>query len=219
MSVKYASRKAATSTRGDESRDAILDAAETLFARHGPDGVSLRQISVASGSANNSAVQYHFGNREGLIRGIFDRRLQSLEKRREEMLLEVECGGAADVRRLLEVLLLPIADERDAAGRCSYAAFLLGLRSFGDLAIWEKYTVDLAPVTRRINRLLRAGLTALPEDVFELRRLAAVSAFLVAVVDWDRRYGGSAGCRPPSRQVLLDRILQFAAAGLVAPAE
>ena len=46
-------------------------AAERLFALHGIDGVSLRQIAAEAGSANNSAVHYHFGSKTGLIAAIF----------------------------------------------------------------------------------------------------------------------------------------------------
>ena len=49
----------------------LVLAAERLFALHGIDGVSLRQIASEAGSANNSAVHYHFGSKEGLIGAIF----------------------------------------------------------------------------------------------------------------------------------------------------
>ncbi|MET0908751.1 MAG: helix-turn-helix domain-containing protein, partial [Ilumatobacteraceae bacterium] len=53
----------------------IVEVAERLFALHGIDGVSLRQIAAAAGTANNSAVNYHFGSKDGLITAIFQYRL------------------------------------------------------------------------------------------------------------------------------------------------
>ena len=46
-----------TSVQGD-TRDQIIRAAEQLFAAHGIDGVSLREINRAAGQSNTGAVQY-----------------------------------------------------------------------------------------------------------------------------------------------------------------
>ena len=45
---------------------AIIEAAERLFAKHGIDGVSMRQISQEAGSGNHFSVQYHFGDKKAL---------------------------------------------------------------------------------------------------------------------------------------------------------
>lgn len=198
--------------RSSSSRDAILDTAEALFGRYGPEGVSMRQIATDAGSANNSAVQYHFKSKEGLIDGIFDRRLSSLEVRRAEMLGNL--ADLTDLRKLLEALLLPIAYEKNSADKCSFAAFLLGLRMFGDISRWQDHS-ESAPVTVQINNLLRASLEDLPEQVFNARRLSAVSVFLVAVIDWDRRAENGSQELSPSREQYLAEVLNFAASGMM----
>lgn len=199
------------------SRDAILDTAEILFGRHGPESVSLRQISSAAGSANHSAVQYYFDNREGLIRGIFERRLPSLERRRGQLLEEVVAEGrSGDTRSLLETLLLPIAEEKDSSGQCSYAAFLLGLHIFGDLTQRVRYS-ELAPITQNLDVMLRNSLSYLADDVFYARMLAASSVFLISVVDWDRRTVGRFALPEMPRAAYLKNILDFAGAGMLAP--
>lgn len=57
-------------SRSDYAREALLDAAEALFAVHGIDAVSDRAIAEKAGTANHSAVGYHFGGREGLLRAL-----------------------------------------------------------------------------------------------------------------------------------------------------
>ena len=52
---------------GAETRDRILRAAEVLLADQGIDGVSLREINRAAGQSNTAAVQYYFGDRDGLL--------------------------------------------------------------------------------------------------------------------------------------------------------
>lgn len=53
---------------GDRVRQALLDSAEELFAAHGIDAVSNRRIAEHAGNSNHSAVNYHFGSRDELIR-------------------------------------------------------------------------------------------------------------------------------------------------------
>src|SRR5438105_6212398 len=79
--------------------------AERLFALHGIDGVSLRQIATEAGSANNSAVHYHFGSKEGLIAAIFQHRLPQII--RERQLLAARCDPG-DLRSRLEAHFLPV---------------------------------------------------------------------------------------------------------------
>src|SRR4051794_8680724 len=86
-------------SRSEAARVLILRAAERLFAERGIEHVSLREIGVAAGQRNNSAVQYHFGTREELVRALYEDRLAPLDRRRRELLdrLDVNVGesGAA----------------------------------------------------------------------------------------------------------------------------
>lgn len=70
------------SSRGLLSRLKIIETAERLYALHGIDAVSIREINKASGQRNGSAVQYHFGNREGLLEAIFALRTRSRNNER-----------------------------------------------------------------------------------------------------------------------------------------
>jgi AcrR family transcriptional regulator len=70
------------------TREQLLDAAEKLFVERGLYDVSLRAILREAGQKNQSALQYHFGSREGLITAIADRRMLQLEARRSELVDE-----------------------------------------------------------------------------------------------------------------------------------
>ncbi len=113
------------SSAGALSRERLLDTAEALLAEHGIDGVSLRQIAAATGQANNSVVQYHFGDKAGLIRELIARRVAGFEPRRVALLNDATAGTARpDIARLLEVIFRPLAEATDSEGRHIYARFM-----------------------------------------------------------------------------------------------
>ena len=85
-------------TIAPSTKEQIVLAAEALFAERGIEGVSLRQIGAAAGNGNNSAVQYHFGDRDALVRALYELRLEPLNVRRTELV------DALVVERRLELL-------------------------------------------------------------------------------------------------------------------
>ena len=105
-----------------DTRQRILDAAESLFTEHGFDATTLRQITGAA-AVNLAAVNYHFGSKEELIREVFRRRLTWLNQQRLQQLdrLEAEAGGAPlKPSRILEVFFgvaLKMAADSKGGGR------------------------------------------------------------------------------------------------------
>src|SRR5438552_494858 len=89
----------------------IVLAGERLFALHGVDGVSLRQIAAEAGSSNNSAVHYYFGSKDGLIAAIFHHRLPQLIS--ERRLLTARCDPN-DIRSRFEAQYLPVLNLAEA---------------------------------------------------------------------------------------------------------
>jgi AcrR family transcriptional regulator len=91
----------ATSTR-------LLRAAEDLFAARGIDAVSLREINRTAGAKNASALQYHFGDRDGLLRAVLAKHQADVESRRHAMLDAYESAGRDDLRALAAALVRPL---------------------------------------------------------------------------------------------------------------
>jgi AcrR family transcriptional regulator len=109
-----------TSVQGD-TREQIIRAAERLFAAHGIDGVSLREINRAAGQSNTGAVQYHFGDRDGLVRALIDKHRRDSEPRRHALLDQYEEAGQDDLRALAAALVSPLAAKlSDADGGRDY---------------------------------------------------------------------------------------------------
>ena len=63
----------------------ILDAAERLFADHGFEGTSIRDI-VDSAKVNLAAIHYHFRSKEALLEAVLTRRISLVNGARLERL-------------------------------------------------------------------------------------------------------------------------------------
>jgi AcrR family transcriptional regulator len=87
----------------------LITAAERLFAAHGIDAISLREINRAAGARNGSALQYHFRDRDGLVRAVMAKHHRDVEARRHAMLDAYEADGRPDLRALAGALVRPLA--------------------------------------------------------------------------------------------------------------
>ena len=67
-----------------ETRDRLLDVAALLFAEHGFDNVTVRDI-CAGASANVAAVNYHFGGKAGLYDEVLRRAIRIMQATTEEI--------------------------------------------------------------------------------------------------------------------------------------
>ena len=75
--------------RGEATRELILLTAERLFAERGIEATALRDICLAADQKNNFAVQYHFGDREQLVRAVAEHRARSLLEHQSEFVADL----------------------------------------------------------------------------------------------------------------------------------
>src|ERR1700726_1155460 len=98
-------------SRVADTRDRLIAAAEELFAANGIQAVSLREIVRTSGARNTTALQYHFGDRAGLVRAVLDKHHLHVDPRRHAMLDAYEAEGEGEVWSLAHALVQPFAAE------------------------------------------------------------------------------------------------------------
>jgi len=130
-------------TKKEQQREAtklaLLEAAESLFARYGIDSVSLRQIGNAIESGNSSVVSYYFGTKEDIIQAIFQHRFPWFNQRQGELLAEIEQASATPtLRQLLFALWYPLMEQTDKNGVHSFAGFMADLVRSGRGHLLEK---------------------------------------------------------------------------------
>ena len=92
-----------------DTKTRILDATERLMGEHGLD-VPLRAITAEAG-VNLAAVNYHFQSKDALIDAMVARRIGPINRRRLEMLDEIESAnpsGPLPLEAVLEAFLAPV---------------------------------------------------------------------------------------------------------------
>jgi AcrR family transcriptional regulator len=141
----------------DQTRTAILAAAERLYADRGFGDVTLRDI-VAEASVNLAAVNYHFGSKDELIAELFVTRslANNRERLRELKTAEEAGGGRASIDDILRALVGPtlrgcLGPERE---RSTVARFMI------------RASIESVPPIRRIKN----------REVDHLRKFAAAMA-------------------------------------------
>ena len=169
-----------TAYKTTSTRSRLLRAAEQLFADHGVAGTSTRAILREAGQRNESALQYHFGGREGLIEALYLERGAQVDEQREAMLRELDDNDDLSVRRLCELAFLPPVKlaQRDP----EFATFL---KVVGQLAflpsqkLQESQARYEGAALARVKDLLKTILDLPPELVRQrgdlMNRLAAIS--------------------------------------------
>ncbi|MFI1461087.1 TetR/AcrR family transcriptional regulator [Nocardia carnea] len=95
--------------RGDLARQALLDSAEELFATHGIDSVSSRRIAEHAGQSNHSAVTYHFGGRDELLRELVDRYREPVRRIRADLIARLPADPG--LTEYLQCLILPVTSH------------------------------------------------------------------------------------------------------------
>jgi AcrR family transcriptional regulator len=96
--------------RSAQTRARFVEAAQALFAERGIDSVSLSEITVAAGQKNRNALQYHFGNRAGLLQAIIDSHAPRVHAHRQRIIDEIEADAPPPASAAARALVQPLTD-------------------------------------------------------------------------------------------------------------
>ena len=203
-----------------DTRDRILDTAERLFAAHGFDGTSLRQITEAA-AVNLAAVNYHFGSKEDLYSQVFVRRIVPINIRRNAMLdvAEAEARRAGRVVSLAEIFASFIRPVFEMAERAPSFLRLLG-RNIGAPPPFMAAVIEaqFRPLINRYGLALRAALPHVPPQTLFWRMHFVVGATLHCASHHftiEQLSGGL--CRTTEAEQMIQQLIDFSVAGMNAP--
>jgi AcrR family transcriptional regulator len=199
--------------KGDATRQLILLAAERLFAERGIAAVSLRDIALAAGQRNNCAVQYHFGDREDLLREITAYRSRLSDDVRAAMLAELTGGGRwAGVKELIAAFVVPLA--RHFEGDNHYLAFLSRyVIERGGYGGFETAQASASVIT--LGRMVRRLLPDQPGTLFQERWAIATTGAVHAMARYQTLMKTSH--LPAPIDDLVEDLVNVVTAGIAAP--
>ncbi|MBB3750714.1 AcrR family transcriptional regulator [Mycolicibacterium sp. BK634] len=171
--------------RASLTREAILTAAERLFAEHGVFAVSNRQVSEAAGQGNNAAVGYHFGTKTDLVRAIEHKHAIPVEKLRQERVAAL--GSSTELRDWVECLVLPLTDHLTAMGSptwyARFAAQVMADPAYQQTVSRDALTLPaLITVLEGINRCL----PDLPAHVRAERKIMGRNLLIHTCAEYER---------------------------------
>lgn len=167
------------------TREKLLAAGERLFARDGVDGALTRAIVNSAGQSNDSAINYHFGSRHGLLTAILDAHMAAIESRQPAGPLP------ADIPGLIRVITAPVSGELETPSGRNFLRIIVQLSGQSGVTTRRMPNpLRASSVGGQLAALDDALRTVLPEEV-ALERLAMMIGMLTAVLaDRARRLDG-----------------------------
>jgi AcrR family transcriptional regulator len=198
------------------SRDAILDAAERLFANSGFDGTSMRSIAEAARVAQ-ALLHYHFGTKERLFAEMFTRRSEAINAARIEQLDSLFARGLPTLEEVLDTLLRPLIElgHDDSRGGSYFSRLVVSVASDRDPRSCELIADNYDPVARRFISALIRVLPGLKETDAVRGYLFVIGVGMTIMAPTGRlnRLSGDR-CDDADSDAMVDHAVPFAAAGL-----
>ncbi len=165
-------------SRSTSTQTVLMLAAEKLIAGKGIHRVSIREIIKEAGQKNESALQYHFKNLQGLLKAIHAKRNQQTQEKRTELLNELVSNGAKpELRALCRMMVLPtyLLAQADHEFRRYIAGFAHEIALTEDSALARVVKSGAGGESgNKTGELLRAALSHLDEQAYRQRMEFAV---------------------------------------------
>lgn len=157
-------------TSSQNAAEKILVIAEKLFAIHGFDGVTLRQLTSAA-DVNLAAVNYHHTDKESLFRRILGQRLAQLSTERLKLLNAAEAranGHPVPLEEIADCLAAPLLQPVETmTGFGAHSRRLIGRSLVEPLPfLADILAADFHPAVARCGQAFRRHLPSLPPADF-----------------------------------------------------
>jgi AcrR family transcriptional regulator len=204
----------------NETRERILDTAQRLFAERGYTRVTLRELTSEAG-VNLASVNYYFGSKDALLHALIRRAARVIRGRRQRLLDDASLrDGSREerVRRILHALLEPaVIGNAGAGSEALYGTLLARARADGPhelTNLLERQTSHLDPYVEA----LRGALPEVPVEEIYWRLHFVLNIEHALQTELQRLRHLSKGlCDIEDRYAILERIVEFALPGLLAP--
>ncbi|MBI1178994.1 MAG: TetR family transcriptional regulator [Alphaproteobacteria bacterium] len=202
----------------EQTRAVILDAAEQLFAEHGYEGASIRDIASLA-SFRLGMITYHFGTKEELFRQVIARRADDYVSATATSLDAAvsRADGAPGTEAVIRAYLQPAIElsARGGAGWKNYLQLLArAMNTRQHEAFLEPVLRTYDPLVRKIVAVFRLSRPEMDEAQLHWAFYFLQAAFIHILVEAgivDRHSHGL--CRSSDLDAILDEMVPFFAAG------
>jgi AcrR family transcriptional regulator len=205
-----------------DTRQRILDAAESLFARDGFRGTSLRAITGRAG-VNLAAVNYHFGSKKGLLDEVIKRRILPLNKIRKKRLEEVRDlaqsrGIPPDIEDVLTAFIEPtILFKESEPGAKEFITFIGRSLADPDDTVRNAFHAVINPMARFLFKTVSKALPGLSRELLFWRLHFTMGAFFHTMHISGNPGPGFMGMKTDiDAQSLVNLIIPYVTAGMKA---
>ena len=207
-----------------KTKEKLIKIAEKLFAERGLDGVSLRDITAASGQKNASAMNYHFGSREGLVQAIIDYRTSEIDEERQKMLEALDASGhEADLRALVNIKMRPSAETLFTLieGEANhFVRFMVQIHASPTSDFYQYINVKTESAHSRVVERIRALLSDVPSEILDTRLDILLPQSAVAICRVERKPFATPTSKAALRSALtreIDNLVDMQVGSLTAP--
>lgn len=170
--------------RSAQTRDRFIQAAQKLFAERSVDSVSMNEITIAAGQKNRNALQYHFGNRDGLLQAIIDTHVVRVRELRQSYLADLVTAHD-NAHLAARALIEPLADYvEENPGGIYYVKILSQLAALNSVVLNPTSTSGLSfQYDDNLEKLLRQALAHLQPVEMKRRIFLALSITFHGIAD------------------------------------
>jgi AcrR family transcriptional regulator len=204
----------------NQTREKLIVAAETLFAQHGYQGVSVRAIAAAAG-VNWSLLGYYFRGKEGLLFEIYRRHGNALNAERFQLLkaAKAECQPP-QLEKVIEAFVLPaLSVAHTQNGGPSFSRLRAVLAAENSQLLDQLVAENFDSSSAEFIDALCECLPELPRDEVLWRFHFMLGTIYYSATGPHRIKALSQGrCDPGSASENVKHLIPFLAAGFRAPA-
>lgn len=201
-----------------QARERLLQAAEQLFARHGYAGTSLRAV-MARADVDTGAIHYHFRNKLGLLKALFEQRVTPVNAQRHALLQALEQSPQpVPVADVLRAFIAPALRAAYSEAEADFNRVTALCSVDPEQEVREVVFAAYDETARRFAALLRQALPQLSQHDFQWRLECMYGAMMYIRSDngrVSRMLGGDH--RADAVEHVIDELVAFTAAGFQCP--
>lgn len=201
-----------------DAKQRVIEAAEELFAKHGFDAVSIRDITNHCG-ANVAAINYHFGGRDKLVTEVMLRYIEPINQERLARLDSARTkwhGKPVPIEELIDAFVRPLVSRVKKSELSERLFYKLCGRVFSEHidALPAEVEAQFTPLIERFHQAFAVSLPELNKEelVWRFHFMVGGMIYLLSHQDMLQRMSrGQSGA--PGMDTSISRFIRYAAAG------